>query len=209
MVDGVLLLVDAVEAADAPRPALSPARRWRWDLNRSWSSTRSIAQAHVRNGSLIQTFELFDKLGASEDQLDFPSSTLRRCGYASLDPMTQGTDMRPLFETILARIPAPGGDPDSDRCSFRSARLITPATSVVFGIGRIRRRLALAGSDGASRCKEAATRSRIDSCLGFSGLERVPVESASAGDIVLVTGVDDLSIEAPQSPRSTRPRRCR
>src|ERR1700730_6359124 len=91
MVDGVLLLVDAVEG---------PMPQTRFVLR------KALAQGLKPVVVVNQTFDLFDKLGASEDQLDFPvvyASALN--GYASLDPLIPGTDMRPLFETILARVP--------------------------------------------------------------------------------------------------------
>src|SRR6266851_991350 len=112
MVDGVLLLVDAVEG---PMPQTRFVTRKALALGlKPIVVVNKVDRPGARSQWVVnQTFELFDKLRASEDQLDFPvvyASALH--GYASLDPMTQGTDMRPLFETILARIPAPGGDPD-------------------------------------------------------------------------------------------------
>src|SRR6202048_309510 len=112
MVDGVLLLVDAVEG---PMPQTRFVTRKALALGlKAIVVVNKIDRPGARAGWVIdQTFELFDKLGASDEQLDFPviyASALP--GWASLDPTTQGTDMRPLFETILARIPAPGGDPE-------------------------------------------------------------------------------------------------
>src|SRR5437667_11063206 len=112
MVDGVLLLVDAV---DGPMPQTRFVTRKALALGlKPIVVVNKVDRPGARPEWVVnQTFELFDKLGASEDQLDFPvvyASALH--GWASLDPMTQGTDMRPLFETILARIPAPGRDPE-------------------------------------------------------------------------------------------------
>src|SRR6202171_1745438 len=112
MGDSVLLLVEAVEG---PMPQTRFVTRKALALGlKPIVVVNKVDRPGARSQWVVnQTFELFDKLGASEDQLDFPvvyASALH--GYASLDPMTQGTDMRPLFETILARIQAPGGDPE-------------------------------------------------------------------------------------------------
>jgi GTP-binding protein len=194
MVDGVLLLVDAVEGPMpqtrfVTRKALAQGLKPIVVVNK-------VDRDGARSQWVVnQTFELFDKLGASEDQLDFPvvyASALN--GYASLDPNTPGTDMRPLFETILSRVPAPGGDPDAP-LQLQISALDYSSYVGRLGIGRIRRgRLAPGQEVMVLHGSEAGTRSKIGQVLGFSGLDRVPVESAGAGDIVLVTGVDDLSI---------------
>src|SRR6184192_2739349 len=109
MVDGVLLLVDAVEG---PMPQTRFVTRKALALGlQPIVVVNKVDRPGARAQWVVnQTFDLFDKLGASEDQLDFPvvyASALN--GYASLDPSQPGTDMRPLFETILARVPAPSG----------------------------------------------------------------------------------------------------
>jgi GTP-binding protein len=156
-----------------------------------------------------QTFELFDRLGANEEQLVFPvvyASALD--GYASLDPKTSGTDLRPLFETVIKHVPAPVGDSDGP---FQLQISALDYSSYVgrLGIGRIRRGRLVPGQEVVvlHGGREAA-RARIGQLLGFSGLDRVPLESAAAGDIVLVTGVDDLP-SGRRWPPSTRRRRCR
>ncbi len=194
MVDGVLLLVDAVEGPMpqtrfVTRKALAQGLKPIVVVNK-------VDRDGARSQWVVnQTFELFDKLGASEDQMDFPvvyASALN--GYASLDPNTPGTDMRPLFETILSRVPAPGGDPDAP-LQLQISALDYSSYVGRLGIGRIRRgRLAPGQEVMVLHGDDPGTRSKIGQVLGFSGLERVPVESAAAGDIVLITGVDDLSI---------------
>src|SRR5262249_24178564 len=142
-----------------------------------------------------QTFELFDKLNATEKQLDFPvvyASALH--GDASLDPKTRGTDMRPLFETMLSRIPAPAGDPERP-LQLQIAALDYSSYVGRLGIGRVRRGRIVPGQEvavlyGASE----SGRGRVGQVLSFSGLNRVPVEGAAAGDIVLVTGFEELHI---------------
>jgi GTP-binding protein len=194
MVDGVLLLVDAVEG---PMPQTRFVTRKALALGlKPIVVVNKVDRPGARSQWVVnQTFELFDKLGASEDQLDFPvvyASALH--GYASLDPMTQGTDMRPLFETILARIPAPGGDPEGP-LQLQISALDYSSYVGRLGIGRIRRGRLVPGQEVlVLHGSEAGTRARVGQLLGFSGLERVPVDSAAAGDIVLVTGVDDLNI---------------
>ncbi len=153
-----------------------------------------------------QTFELFDKLGATEHQLDFPvvyASALN--GWATLDVNVakahtppEGADMRPLFETILAHVPAPIGDPDAP-LQFQVAALDYSSYVGRLGIGRIRRGRLAAGQEvavlnGALAEGQIAPRARVGQVFAFAGLERAPVESAQAGDIVLVTGIDELTI---------------
>jgi GTP-binding protein len=206
MVDGVLLLVDAVEG---PMPQTRFVTR------------KALAQGLLpivvvnkvdRPGARVewvvnQTFELFDKLGATEDQLDFPviyASALH--GYASRDPRTPGTDMRPLFEAILERVPAPVGDVDAP-LQLQISALDYSSYVGRLGIGRIRRgRIAPGQEVMVLQGSAEGTRGKIGQVLGFAGLERVPVDAAEAGDIVLVTGIDDLhigttlaAIEAPDA----------
>jgi GTP-binding protein len=194
MVDGVLLLVDAVEG---------PMPQTRFVLRKALALglqpivvVNKVDRPGARAQWVVnQTFELFDKLGASEAQLDFPvvyASAL--LGYASLDPKTPGTDMRPLFEAILARVPAPVGDPDAP-LQLQISALDYSSYVGGLGIGRIRRGRIVPGQEVmVLQGRAQGTRAKIGQILGFAGLERVPVDAAAAGDIVLVTGVDDLHI---------------
>ena len=194
MVDGVLLLVDAVEG---------PMPQTRFVLRKALALglqpivvVNKVDRPGARAQWVVnQTFELFDKLGASEAQLDFPvvyASAL--LGYASLDPKTPGTDMRPLFEAILARVPAPVGDPDAP-LQLQISALDYSSYVGGLGIGRIRRGRIVPGQEVmVLQGQEQGTRAKIGQILGFAGLERVPVDAAAAGDIVLVTGVADLHI---------------
>ncbi len=194
MVDGVLLLVDAVEG---PMPQTRFVTRKALALGlQPIVVVNKVDRPGARSAWVVnQTFELFDKLGATEAQLDFPvvyASALH--GYASLDPQTPGTDMRALFESILAKVPAPAGDPDAP-LQFQISALDYSSYLGRIGIGRIRRgRLKPAQEVMVLHGDGPGTRAKIGQVLGFSGLERRPVEEASAGDIVLVTGIDDLSI---------------
>ena len=123
MVDGVLLLVDAVEG---PMPQTRFVTKKALALGlRPIVVVNKIDRPGARPDWVVNhTFDLFDKLGASEDQLDFPvvyASALN--GYAMLDLKQTGTDMRPLFDAILDHVPAPEGD-STGRCNSRSARWI-------------------------------------------------------------------------------------
>ncbi len=194
MVDGVLLLVDAVEG---PMPQTRFVTRKALALGLApIVVVNKVDRPGVRAQWVVnQTFDLFDKLNATEKQLDFPvvyASALH--GYASLDPKVSGTDMRPLFETILARVPAPSGDPDGP-LQLQISALDYSSYVGRLGIGRIRRGRIVPGQDVmVLRGSAEGARGKIGQVLGFSGLTRVPVESAAAGDIVLVTGIDDLHI---------------
>jgi GTP-binding protein len=194
MVDGVLLLVDAVEG---PMPQTRFVTRKALALGLlPIVVVNKVDRPGARQQWVVnQTFELFDKLNATEKQLDFPvvyASALH--GYASLDPKVTGTDMRPLFETMLSRIPPPAGDAEGP-LQLQIAALDYSSYVGRLGIGRIRRgRIVPAQEVTVLHGSAESTRGKIGQVLGFSGLTRVPVESAGAGDIVLVSGIDDLHI---------------
>jgi len=206
MVDGVLLLVDAVEG---PMPQTRFVTRKALALGlQPIVVVNKIDRPGARASWVVnQTFELFDKLGATEAQLDFPvvyASALQ--GHASLDPKTPGTDMRALFETILKHVPAPVGDPEGG-LQLQISALDYSTYVGRLGVGRIRRGRISPGQEVVVLHGDAAPRrAKIGQVLGFAGLERAPVESASVGDIVLITGIDELSIgttiasiEAPEA----------
>jgi len=194
MVDGVLVLVDAVEGPMpqtrfVTRKALARGLRPIVVVNK-------IDRANARPDWVVShTFDLFDRLGASEEQLDFPvvyASAL--LGYATLDLRTPGTDMRPLFETILKHVPAPGGDPDGP-LQLQISALDYSSYVGQIGIGRIGRGRLKAGQAvlifGALGTPQPA---RVAHVYGFQGLERVPQDEAVAGDIVLLQGIEGLTI---------------
>ena len=195
MVDSVLLLIDAVEG---------PMPQTRFVTQKALShGLRPIVVINKvdRPGSrpdwaLDQTFDLFDRLGASEAQLDFPviyASALQ--GWAAREPVAgPAPDMQALFQAIVTHAPIPPVDPDSPFQMQISALDYSPYVGVI-GIGRIQRGqvhrndvVAIATPGGKVRKK------RILQILGFEGLERIESESAVAGDIVAVTGLDALSI---------------
>jgi len=217
MVDGVLLLVDAVEGP-MPQTRFVTMKALKLGLQPIVVVNKVDRPGARPEWVVNQTFELFDKLGATEQQLDFPvvyASALN--GWATLDVAVAkahetpaGADMRPLFDTILASVPAPAGDADGP-LQFQVSALDYSNYLGRLGIGRIRGGRIEPGQEVAilnGPIAEGAIppRVRVVQLLGIQGMERVPIQSASAGDIVLVTGVDELSIgttlasvEAPEA----------
>ncbi len=190
MVDSVLLLVDAV---DGPMP------QTRFVTQKAFSHglrpivvINKIDRDEARpNWVLDQTFDLFDKLGASEEQLDFPvvyASALR--GFAGNDPQGLAKDMTPLFEAIVKHCPPPDVD-EHGPLQLQVSQLDYSSYVGAIGIGRIKRGKIRRNSAVAVVDRDGNVRSeRIIQVLGFLGLERVEVEEASAGDIVAFAGIE-------------------
>ena len=194
MVDGVLLLVDAV---DGPMP------QTRFVTQKAFArgfTPLVVINKIDRDGArpdwvLDQTFDLFDRLGASDEQLDFPvvyASALQ--GFASLDTETRDGDMRPLFETIVQHVPAPDVETEGP-LQLQVSSLDYSSYLGQLGIGRVSRGSVSAGSAvivvGSDGRKRNAT---IGELFGFHGLERISVNEAGAGDIVVFSGIDELNI---------------
>src|SRR4051812_25072711 len=196
MVDGVLLLVDAVEG---------PMPQTRFVLRKALAHGLKpivVVNKVDRHGArpdwvVNQTFELFDKLGAAEEQLDFPviyASALE--GWASTT-QERGTDMAALFQAILEYVPMRDEDADGPLqlqiCSLDYSSYVGK-----IGIGRIRRgRLRAAQEVLLLNGPDAAPlKAKVNQVLMFEGLERQQVEEAQAGDIVLVNGIDEINIGA-------------
>ena len=205
MVDSVLLLVDAQEG---PMPQTRFVTRKALALGlRPIVVVNKIDRPGARpEWAINATFELFDKLGATEEQLDFPvvfASALN--GYASLDATVREGDMKPLFEAILKHVPAREDDADGP-LQLQISSLDYSSYVGKIGVGRITRGRARAlqdviimdGPEGTPR------KARINQVLNFKGLERVLVDEAVAGDIVLINGIDELGIGttvcAPETP---------
>ena len=194
MVDSVLLLVDAV---DGPMPQTRFVTQKAFEMGfRPIVVINKVDRDGARpHWVLDQTFELFDKLGASEEQLDFPvvyASALQ--GYAGLEDDVCEGDMTPLFETILNEVKAPDVDQDGP-FQMRVTTLDYNTYVGVIGIGRIQR-----GSVRPNQRITAIDRygeqrnARILQVLGFRGLTRIETAVANAGDIIAVTGVENLRI---------------
>jgi GTP-binding protein len=194
MVDGVLLLVDAVEG---------PMPQTRFVTKKALAlGLRPIVVINKvdRNGArpdwvINKTFDLFDKLGATEEQLDFPvvyASALN--GYATLDLAEQSTNMRPLFDAVLKHVPAPDTDEDAP-LQLQISALDYSSFVGRIGVGRVRRGRVKPGQDVmVMNGNKPPKRARINQVLGFRGVERVPLDEALAGDIVLINGIDEIGI---------------
>ncbi len=195
MVDGVLLLVDAVEGPMpqtrfVTRKALAQGLKPIVVVNK-------IDRPGARPDWVVnQTFDLFDKLGATEEQLDFPvvyASALN--GYAALDDATRSGTMQPLFEAIVKHVPVRADDPDGPLqlqiCSLDYSSYVGR-----IGIGRITRGRLRPGQTVALLKGPDSTpaSAKVNQVLGFKGLERVLVNEAQAGDIVLVNGIEEVGI---------------
>ena len=194
MVDGVLLLVDAVEGP-------MPQTRFVTQKAFSYGFTPLVVINKIdRDGArpdwvLDQTFDLFDRLGANDTQLDFPviyASALE--GYAGTEPDIRSGDAFPLLEAIIARVPPPDVTLDGP-LQLQVSSLDYNAYVGVLGIGRISRGVARAGSPiSIVRGDGTVRNAQLVNLYGFHGLERTPVEEAGAGDIVVFSGIDDLKI---------------
>ena len=194
MVDSVLLLVDAV---DGPMP------QTRFVTQKAFARGLKpivIINKIDRDGArpdwvLNQTFDLFDKLGATDDQLDFAvvyASALS--GYSSHDPQDKNGDMSPLLSTIISQSPPPVVDLDGPFQMQISSLGYDPYIGVL-GTGRIQRG-GVKSNTPISIASETnnSKNARIMDLFGFDGLKRVKIESAHAGDIITISGIDDLSI---------------
>ncbi|HQS60943.1 MAG TPA: GTP-binding protein, partial [Polynucleobacter sp.] len=195
MVDGVLLLVDAVEG---PMPQTRFVTKKALALGlKPIVVINKVDRPGARTDYVINaTFELFDKLGATEEQLDFPvvyASGLN--GYAGLTDDVREGDMRPLFDTVLKHVPVRDDNPEGPlQLQITSIEYSTYVGKI--GVGRVNRGTVkplmdvvfMDGPDGVQR------KGRINQVLKFRGLERELVDEAQAGDIVLVNGIEDLAI---------------
>jgi len=207
MVDSVLLLVDAVEG---PMPQTRFVTKKALALGlKPIVVVNKIDRPGARIDWVInQTFDLFDKLGATEEQLDFPivyASGLN--GYASLEPAAREGDMRPLFEAILEHVPVRAADPDAPlQLQITSLDYSTYVGRI--GVGRIARGRIKPGQAVALRFgpEGDVMNRKINQVLSFQGLDRVLVDEAQAGDIVLINGIEDIGIGAticaPDTPEA-------
>jgi len=209
MVDGVLLLVDAVEG---PMPQTRFVTRKALALGlEAIVVVNKIDRPGARPGWVVdQTFELFDKLGASDEQLDFPviyASALQ--GWAGTDHLERRPDMSALFEAILRHVPPPAADSELP-LQLQISTLDYNSYVGRIGIGRIRRGSVRPGQSVVLRYgEEDHGPARIGQVLTFNGLQRRPVDEANAGDIVAITGIEGVNIGLtvcdPQSPEGLPP----
>ncbi|MGN6111591.1 MAG: translational GTPase TypA [Luteimonas sp.] len=194
MVDSVLILVDAM---DGPMPQTRFVTQKAFAMGfKPIVVVNKIDRPGARPDWVIdQVFDLFDKLGATNEQLDFPivyASALH--GYASLDDSARDGDMTPLYEAIMQHVPAPSVDPDG-AFQMRISQLDYNNFVGLIGIGRIQRGKVRKNQPVAIVDREGKKRQgKIVQVLGFMGLERIEVEEAEAGDIVAIAGIQDLGI---------------
>ncbi len=195
MVDGVLLLVDAVEG---PMPQTRFVTRKALGLGlKPIVVVNKIDRPGARPDHAINaTFDLFDKLGATDEQLDFPivyASGLS--GYAGLTEDVRDGDMRPLFEAILEHVPQREDDADGP-LQMQITSLDYSSYVGKIGVGRINRGRLRAAQDVLVQFgpEGKPIKGRVNQVLKFKGLERELVEEAQAGDIVLINGIDELGI---------------
>ncbi|WP_228840214.1 translational GTPase TypA, partial [Neisseria meningitidis] len=194
MVDCVVLLVDAQEG---PMPQTRFVTKKALALGlKPIVVINKIDKPSARPSWVIdQTFELFDNLGATDEQLDFPivyASGLS--GFAKLEETDESNDMRPLFDTILKYTPAPSGSAD-ETLQLQISQLDYDNYTGRLGIGRILNGRIKSGQTVAvMNHDQQIAQGRINQLLGFKGLERVPLEEAEAGDIVIISGIEDIGI---------------
>ena len=197
MVDGVLLLVDAVEG---PMPQTRFVTRKALALG---LKPIVVINKIDRPGSrpdwvLNQTFDLFDKLGATEEQLDFPviyASALEGvAGFSEdIEELKKVGNMRAIFDTVIEKVPVRDDDPNAPLqlqiCSLDYSSYVGK-----IGIGRVHRGRIHAGSEVCIMNDDTPKKAKVNQLLMFQGLDRTLVDSAEAGDIVLVNGIEELSI---------------
>ena len=195
MVDGVLLLVDAVEG---------PMPQTRFVTKKALAQglapivvINKVDRLNARSDWVInKTFDLFDNLGATEHQLDFPvvyASALE--GWASNRADTREPDMKALLDTILARVPAPTDEGIDGPLQLQVSALNYSSYVGRIAVGRIRRGRIRPGTDVAvMHGEKLLSKARIGLVYAMKGLERATIDEAAAGDIVLVTGIEGIEI---------------
>ena len=194
MVDCVLLLVDAVDGP-MPQTRFVTQKAFAKGLNPIVVINKCDRPGARPDWVIDQVFDLFDNLGATDEQLDFPiiyASALS--GWASLDPNEHGNTMDPLFETIIEKVSPPKADSEGPFQMQISSLDFTSYVGVI-GVGRVTRGKAKANQPVTIVSADGQTRQgRIGQVLGYLGLRRSEVGEASAGDIIAVTGLGELKI---------------
>ncbi len=194
MVDSVLLLVDAM---DGPMPQTRFVTQKAFQMGfRPIVVINKVDRPGARPDWVLNaTFDLFDRLGATNEQLDFPvvyASALH--GYAGLNADVRDGDMTPLYEAIMQHVKPPQVDPDGP-FQMRISQLDYSSYVGLIGIGRIERGSVRTNMPIAAVDKDGRKRpGRVLQVLGFMGLERREVPTAEAGDIVAISGVEGLTI---------------
>ncbi len=194
MADCVLLLVDAQEGP-MPQTRFVTQKAFAQGLKPIVVINKIDKPGARPDWVMDQVFDLFDNLGATDEQLDFQviyASALN--GWASMDADTKGEDMTPLFQLIVDQVEAPNADP-AGAFQMQISQLDYNSYVGVIGVGRVKRgsvkmnqQVTVVGADGKKR------NGKVGQVLGYLGLERHEVDSASAGDIIAITGLGELKI---------------
>ena len=194
MADSVLLVVDAVDGP-MPQTRFVTQKAFSHGLNPIVVINKIDRPGARPDWVMDQVFDLFDNLGATDEQLDFPvvyASALN--GWASLDIEQQDGDMTPLFETIVDKVSHPDADPESD-LQMQVSQLDYSSYLGVIGIGRVTRGsvkvnqpVTIVGADGKER------NGKIGKVFSYLGLDRIESDKAAAGDICAITGLGELKI---------------
>lgn len=194
MVDSVLLLVDAFEGP-MPQTRFVTQKAFAQGLNPIVVINKIDRDGARPDWVINEVFDLFDKLGASDEQLDFPiiyASALQGIAGPEADELTD--DLRPLFDVIIDKVPAPKVDLDGPFQMQISALDYSSYVGVI-GVGRVTRGVASCNQQVVIVDREGNERKgKILQVKSHLGLERVDVDSANAGEIICVTGIDDLKI---------------
>jgi GTP-binding protein len=194
MVDSVLLLVDAV---DGPMPQTRFVTQKAFERGlKPIVVVNKVDRPGARPDWVVdQVFDLFDRLGATEEQLDFPvvfASALE--GIAGTEHESMGTDMQALFESVIEHVPPPEVNSDGP-LQLQVSALDYSSYVGVIGVGRVSRGSVAPNTPVTVIGREGASRSgKILQVMGYMGLERVETEFAEAGDIVCITGIEGLQI---------------
>ncbi len=194
MVDSVLLLVDAVEGP-MPQTRFVTQKAFAAGLNPIVVVNKVDRDGAEPYRVIDEVFDLFDNLGGNDEQLDFPvvyASAIN--GQAGLEPDELSDNMRPLLDLIVEKVPAPDVNVDGP-LQLQISALDYSTYLGVLGVGRISRGTLNRNTPVVVIDREGGERkARVQTILGYQGLERVERETASAGDIVCVTGLDQMSI---------------
>ena len=194
MVDCVCLLVDAVDGP-MPQTRFVTQKAFAMGLNPIVVVNKVDRPGARPHWVIDQVFDLFDKLGGTDTQLDFPvvyASALN--GYAGMDAEVREGNMDPLFQTIVDKVPAPNVDAEGP-FQMQVTSLAYSTYVGVIGTGRISRGRIKANSPVSVVARDGKVRQgRVLQVLGFMGLDKIEVPEASAGDIIAVTGIEELGI---------------
>ena len=214
MVDGVVLLVDAVEGP-MPQTRFVTKKALALGLRPIVLVNKVDRDGADPDNAVNLTFDLFDKLGATDEQLDFPivyASGLN--GWAAMELDAPRENMKPLFDTVLKHVPAPDADLDAP-LQFQISALDYSTYVGRIGIGRIQRGrvktgqqvVVLFGTDEEmAEHERTPIKAKIGQVFGYQGLNKVELDEGHAGDIVQITGIEDLvlgcTVTDPEQPEA-------